>query len=124
VNTVSGISTTRSNVAMNNLGEFMIVWNNTDIYYQAYAQNGTALGSNTRITSQGFANLDTPSVATDKAPRPDLDDDTERRFIIAYPDQDASANELSTEIVTCTDTTANGTDTDMTCNSSGFQLVA
>ncbi|HMR00964.1 MAG TPA: hypothetical protein PKA32_01105, partial [Candidatus Gracilibacteria bacterium] len=116
---------TRSSVAMNNLGEFMVAWNNSDIYYQAYAQDGTSIGSNTAITSQGFANLEAPSVATDKAPRLSLDDDTDRQFIIAYPDQDASSYELSAEIITCTDPApANGTDTDVTCSPNGLQLVA
>ena len=126
VNSASTTANTRSAVAMNTLGEFMITWNDTDIYYQAYAFDGTALGSNTALMSQVFANLEAPDIAADKAPRPDnLDDDTERRFIIAYPDQDAGSNELSAEIITCSDPNAtNGTDTDVTCTPNGLQLVA
>lgn len=124
VNASSGIANTKSSVAMNNLGEFMIVWNNTDIYYQTYAQNGTPIDSNLRITSQGFTDFGPATVATDKAPRPDLDDDTERRFIIAYTDEDASSYEISAETITCSDPTANGTDTDMTCSPSGLQIIA
>lgn len=127
----TSVSNTRSSAAMNTLGEFMINWNDNASYYQMYAQNGTAIGSNVNATSGATypGSITGTHVATDKAPRPTttLDDATERRFVIVHDiDIDpGSVDHIAARRISCTDPNAsNGTDTDVTCLLDSTEILA
>lgn len=116
---------TVTGATMNNLGEFALVWSQdngagtVNFYYTILAQDGSILVSKTLLNSETSGA--TPSVATDKMPRPSLDDPNGRSFIFTYGD---SSNNLYVIRQACTDpNTSNGTDTDVTCSQDGSKLI-
>lgn len=143
VNTDSTYNNSKSEVAMNEMAEFIITWhedNNVtteNIMYQVYVQNATptitAINSNVQINTSSalpLANTTTLSISADKKPRPaltNLNDDTSRIFPITYEAEysDGGTNEaIAVKRITCTDSTANGTNTDLSCNHDSIELIA
>lgn len=126
----TSVANTKSLVAMNTLGEFMVNWNDNASYYQMYAQDGTAIGSNVNVTTGNPypGSVTGTAIATDKSPRPTatLDDDTERRFVIVHDiDIDpGQIDHIAARKVSCTDPNAsNGTDTDLSCTLDTTQIL-
>ncbi len=121
---------TASDVAMNNLGQFIVSANHDSgsaniIIYRIYAQDGTPLTNVTEATDSSFESIQS-GVAADKKARLTLDDTDDTRFIITYRTKPISQPEynIASKIITCTDPNAsNNDDTDMTCSITSPELM-
>lgn len=114
---------TLQGIAMNNLGEFALVWSQddgggtVDFYYSIWNQDSSALVGKTLLNSATSV-----AAAADKMPRSSLDDPNSRSFIFAYGDDSDNLHILRQ---TCTDpNTSNGTNGDVTCSQDGSNLIA
>ncbi len=121
---------TASDVAMNNLGQFIISAGHDPgsadiILYRIYAQDGTPLTNVTEATGSSFESIQS-TVAADKKARLTLNDTDDTRFILSYRTKPISLAEynIASKIITCTDPNAsNNDDTDMICSITSPELM-
>lgn len=119
-----------SNVAMNNLGQFIVTTQHApgsggSVLYRIFAQDGTALTALIEITEGGYL-MQQPAVAADKKARATLNDTEDIRFILSYIKNHAvnGTYNIATKIINCTDpNTANTDDTDITCSSNNTEIL-
>lgn len=120
----------KSNVAMNNLKQFIVTAEHSPgtgstALYRIFAQDGTPLTALTEIPVSGTYVSD-PDVATDKKARSTLNDTEDIRFILSYTKNQPlqSTYNIVSKIIDCTDpNTANNNDTDITCSLSAPELL-
>lgn len=120
----------KSNVAMNNLGQFIVTAEHSPgigstALYRIFAQDGTPLTALTEVPVTGDY-VSAPDVAADKKARTTLNDTEDIRFILSYIKNQPlqSTYNIVSKIIECTDpNTANSDDTDITCSSSSTEIL-
>lgn len=115
-----------SSVAMNNAGEFIISWagagdGDSGVYYQIFDNDGTTVGTNTKINTETSAVTAKSATGTDKSPRPDALDSGDRRFVIAYEIFESNSD-IAAKKITCSDTDDSPTGKTLNCNTDALEL--
>lgn len=119
-----------SDVAMNNLGEFIVSTEHSpgsggSVLYRVFSRNGTALTDLLEITQGGYK-MDEPSVAADKKSRSTLNDTQDIRFILSYRKnhQTNMTYNIAAQIINCADPNITNTDdTDITCTLNDTEIL-